>query len=70
MRHRQSARAHGGYLAAGEDKVACGYLLVHALVQEALIHALVVAADQDKMVILCLQFTATCWVSTRPQGDI
>ena len=50
-------QSHGGYLAAGEDKVACGYLLVHALVQEALIHALVVAADQDKMVILCLQFT-------------
>ena len=45
------------YLAAGEDKVACGYLLVHARVQKALIHALVVAADQDKMVILCLQFT-------------
>ena len=42
---------HGGNFTAGEDKIAHADLLVHALVNEALVDALVVAADQNQMVI-------------------
>ena len=48
--------SHGGDLAAGEDKIAHGDLLVHAFVDEPLVDALVVAADQDQVVIMLLQF--------------
>ena len=40
---------HGGNLAAGEDEVPQGDLLVHALVDEPLVDALVVAADQNQI---------------------
>ena len=46
---------HGGNLAAGENEVSHGDLLVHALVQKALVHPLIVAADQDQAVIPGLQ---------------
>ena len=45
VRHR-----HSGDLAAGEDKVAHADLLIHALVNEPLVDALVVATDQDQVV--------------------
>ena len=51
VRHR-----HGGNLAAGEDEVTHGNLLVHALVDEPLVNALVVAADQNEVVVAFLQF--------------
>ena len=48
---------HGGDLSAGEDEIAHGQFLVHARVDEPLVNALVVAADQNQMVILGLQFS-------------
>ena len=50
------ADGHGRDLAAGEDEVAHRNFLVHALVDEALVDALIVAADQDDVVPLLLQF--------------
>ena len=47
---------HGGDLAACQHKVAQGQLFIHALVKEALIHALIVTADENKAVILGFQF--------------
>ena len=47
VRHR-----HGGDLPAGEHKVAQRDLLVAALLNEALVDALVVAADQHQMVVV------------------
>ena len=47
VRHR-----HGGELAAGQHKVAEGELLVHACLDEALVNALVVTADEHKVVIV------------------
>ena len=49
------AHCHGGDLPAGEDEVAHGDLLVHALVQKPLVHALVVAAHQDQVVVALFQ---------------
>ena len=46
VRHR-----HGGDLSPGEDEVPHADLLVHTLVQEPLVHTLIVAADQDQVVI-------------------
>ena len=57
-RHQPADRVrnrHGRQLPAGEDKVPEGNLLVHAGVQEALIHALVMAADQHQVVVIPLQ---------------
>ena len=50
VRHR-----HGRDLAAGEHEVAEADFLVHAFLNKALIHALVVAADQHQMVIIPAQ---------------
>ncbi len=46
---------HGRDLAAREHEVAEGYLLVYALLDEALVHALVVAAYEDKVVVIPAQ---------------
>ena len=43
---------HGRKLAAGEDEIAYGYLLVDALFYKALVNALIVAAHQHQMVIV------------------
>ena len=62
---RQNARHHAAYcvrdrhrrnLAAGQHKVTDGNLLVHALVDKPLVNALIMAADQNK-VLLCEQLT-------------
>ena len=45
---------HGRDLAAGQHEIAQRQLLVHALLQEPLVHALIVAADQDQMVVFLL----------------
>ena len=53
-RHQTAHRirnGHGGNLPSGEDKIPKGQLLVHTLVNEPLVNALVVAADHDKAVI-------------------
>ena len=47
---------HRGDLAAGEHEITDGNLLIHALVDEPLIDTLIMAADEDK-VLLCEQFT-------------
>ena len=47
VRHR-----HGRDLPAGEHKVAEGDFLVHALFDKALVHTLIVAADQHQVVIV------------------
>jgi hypothetical protein len=46
IRHRQ-----GRDFPAGKDEVSKGDLLIHTFVEKALIHALVVSADQDQPVI-------------------
>ena len=51
IRHR-----HGRDLAAGEDEVAHGDLLVHALVDKPLVDALIVAADKNEVVVVLFQF--------------
>ena len=43
--------AHRRQLAAGQDKVADGDLLIHAFVDEALVDALIVTADEDDVFI-------------------
>ena len=43
---------HRGYLPAREDEVAEGYLLIDALLDKALVYALVVAADEHKVVVV------------------
>ena len=43
--------AHRRQLAAGQDKVADGDLLIHAFVDEALVDALKVTADEDDVFI-------------------
>ena len=62
---RQNARHHAAYcvrnchrgdLSAGQHKVTDGNLLVHALVDKPLVNALIMAADQNK-VLLCEQLT-------------
>ena len=59
---------HGRDLAAGEDKVAQGDLLVHALVQKALVHALIMPADQDDVVPLLLQLPGYALVEGAAAG--
>ncbi len=49
IRHR-----HGGDLPAGEHEVAERDLLVHAGLDEALVHALVVPTDQNEMVVVAV----------------
>ena len=46
---------HRAELAAREHKVADGQLLVHARLDEALIHALIMAADEHELVIVGLE---------------
>ena len=46
---------HGGDLAARDDEVSHREFFVHALVDEALVDALVVAADENQMVIALFQ---------------
>ena len=46
---------HRRNLAAGEDKVAKGYLFVDALLNEALVHTLIVPADEHEMIIITLE---------------
>ena len=46
---------HGGDLSAGKDKVPEGDLLIHAALDKAFVHTLVVAADQYQMVVVSLQ---------------
>ena len=62
VRHR-----HSGDFAAGEDEVAQRELLIHALIQKALVHPLVVAADQNQMVVAGLEFLGGLLVKVRPQ---
>ena len=50
VRHR-----HGGDLTAREHEVAEADLLVHARLDEALVHALIVPADQNELVIVLFQ---------------
>ena len=57
-RHKAAHRIGHGHrrdLAAGEDKVAKGYLLIDALLDEALIHALIMPADEYKMIVIALE---------------
>ena len=53
---------HGGDLAAGQDKVAEGDFLVHALFDEALVYALVVAAYEHQMVVVRGKAARACLV--------
>ena len=46
---------HGRDLPAGENKISQGDLLVHTLLDEALVHALIVAADQHQVVVIPLE---------------
>ena len=46
---------HRAELAAGEHKVADGELLVHARLDEALIHALIMTADEHELIIIGLE---------------
>ena len=55
MRHTASATAMAGDLPAGEHKISQGDLLVYALINKALVDALIVTADQNEMVIVCGQ---------------
>ena len=43
---------HGGNLAAGEDEIAHADFLVHALVNKALVNALIMAADQNQVIVI------------------
>ena len=57
-RHKAAHRIGHGHrrdLAAGEDKVAKRYLLIDALLDEALIHALIMPADEYKMIVIALE---------------
>ena len=57
-RHKAAHRIGHGHrrdLAAGEDEVAERYLLVDALLDEALVHALIVPADEHEMIIIALE---------------
>lgn len=56
MRHTASGNCHRGNLPTGQHKVTDGNLLVHALVDKPLVNALIMAADQNK-VLLCEQLT-------------
>ena len=47
---------HGRDFAAGEHKVSHAQLLIHALVQKSLVHALIVAAHQNQVFVPLLQF--------------
>ena len=57
LQHQIRHHARYAQFAAGQHIITDGQFFIDARIQRALIHALVVAADQDKMVILCLQFT-------------
>ena len=63
VRHR-----HGGELPAGEDEVPHGDLLVHALLQEALVHPLVVSADQNEVVVVRQQLPGLGLAEGSPAG--
>ena len=47
--------AHGRQFAAGEDEVTDGDLLIHALVDKPLVNALIVAADQNDVLVVVPQ---------------
>ena len=59
--HARNKAAHGvchrhcGYLAAGEYKVADGYLLVDTLLYKALVYTLIMTAHEHKVVVLVTQ---------------
>ena len=62
---------HGAELAAGEHKVADGELLVHARLDEALIHAFIVAADEHELVIVGLELAGLRLRERRPlRGEV
>ena len=62
---------HGAELAAREHKVADGQLLVHARLDEALIHALIVAADEHELVIVGLELAGLRLRERRPlRGEV
>ena len=62
---------HGAELAAREHKVADGELLVHARLDEALIHALVVAADEHELVIVGFELARLRLRERRPlRGEV
>ena len=63
VRHR-----HGGDLAAGQHEIAQRQFLVHALLQEPLVHALIVAANQDQVVVLLLQLAGHLLVEGAAAG--
>ena len=57
-RHKAAHRIGHGHrrdLAAGEDEVAKGYLLIDALLDEALVHTLIMPADEYKMIVIALE---------------
>ncbi len=57
---------HGGYLPAGQDKVAKAQLLIAAQLDEPLVHALIMAADEDEMVVFPRQPPGLRLVKRRP----
>ena len=59
---------HRGDLTAGDDEIAHADLLVHALVDEALVDALVVSADEDEVVIGLLQLARDALREGAPAG--
>ncbi len=63
VRHR-----HGWNFPAGEDEVPHGDLLVHALLQKTLVHALVVSADQNEVVVVRQQLPGLGLAEGGPAG--
>ena len=62
---------HRAELTACEHKVADGQLLVHARLDEALIHALIVAADEHELVIVGLELARLRLRERRPlRGEV
>ena len=59
---------HGRDLAAREHEIAHGDLFVDAFVEKALVHALIMAADEDEIVIVCLQLPRLGLVERRAAG--
>ena len=46
---------HGSNLATGKDKITKGELFIHAGFNKALVHAFIMAADKDEMVIITIE---------------
>ena len=64
VRHR-----HGRDFSPGENKVSQGDLLIHALVDEPLIDALIVAADQDEFIVVLMKPLGIGLAKSVPAGE-